>query len=133
MIRQLVGEGRTVFLSSHLLDEVEKACDSAAIIDGGRIVTQGTIAELARGDRIELVVSCSDPDRALAMLREHALVTGAQRSDDGLRLALASTGAAAELNRALVQAGIDVSRLEPVRSTLEQRFLEITSRLETQA
>ena len=46
MIRALVGEGRTVFLSSHLLDEVEKACDAAAIIDGGRIVTSGPIAEL---------------------------------------------------------------------------------------
>ena len=51
MIRALVGEGRTVFLSSHLLDEVEKACDAAAIIDGGRIVRAGAIAELTRSAR----------------------------------------------------------------------------------
>ena len=50
MIRAMVEqEGRTVFLSSHLLDEVEKICDAAAIVDRGRIVTQGPIAELAEG------------------------------------------------------------------------------------
>ena len=48
MIRAMVEqEGRTVFLSSHLLDEVEKTCDAAAIVDRGKIVTQGAIAELA--------------------------------------------------------------------------------------
>ncbi len=57
----------------------------------------------------------------------------AQRSDDGLRVVLRATDAVPGLNRRLVQAGIGVSRLEPVRETLEQRFLEITSRLETPA
>jgi ABC-2 type transport system ATP-binding protein len=68
MIRGFVGEGRTVFLSSHLLDEVEKSCDAAAIIDGGTIVTAGSIAELARGTRNELIIDCDDPDRALELL-----------------------------------------------------------------
>ena len=47
MIRGFVAEGRTVLLSSHLLDEVERICDHVAIVDRGRVVTQGTIAELA--------------------------------------------------------------------------------------
>src|SRR3954464_3650641 len=47
--RSLVAEGRTVLLSSHLLDEVEKTCDFAAIVDGGRVRAQGTIAELTAG------------------------------------------------------------------------------------
>src|SRR3954454_14252925 len=46
LIRELVEEGRTVLLSSHLLDEVEKTCDVAAIVDNGRVVAQGTISEL---------------------------------------------------------------------------------------
>ncbi len=75
MIRAMVEhEGRTVFISSHLLDEVEKICDAAAIVDRGKIVTQGPIAELASGGaRDELIVGVDDPDRALAMLegREH--------------------------------------------------------------
>ena len=50
MIRAMVEqEGRTVFLSSHLLDEVEKICDAAAIVDRGKIVTQGPIADFAAG------------------------------------------------------------------------------------
>ena len=49
MIRVMVEqEGRTVFISSHLLDEVEKTCDAAAIVDRGRVIVQGPIAELAR-------------------------------------------------------------------------------------
>ena len=48
MIRAMVEqEGRTVFISSHLLDEVEKICDAAAIVDRGKIVTQGAIAEIS--------------------------------------------------------------------------------------
>ena len=49
LVRSLVDEGRTVLLSSHLLDEVEKTCDLAAIVDNGRVVAQGTIAELTAG------------------------------------------------------------------------------------
>jgi ABC-2 type transport system ATP-binding protein len=133
MIRGFVGEGRTVFLSSHLLDEVEKTCDAAAIVDGGRIVTAGSIAELSRGTRIELIIDCDDPDRALALLAGATEVLDAQRTEGGVRLALQAEGAGAELNRRLVEAGIAVSRLEPVRGTLEDRFLEITSRLQAGA
>ena len=51
MVRSLVARGPDRLLSSHLLDEVEKTCDSAAIVDGGRVMAQGTIAELtASGD-----------------------------------------------------------------------------------
>src|SRR5918912_1612619 len=50
MIRGFVAEGRTVLVSSHLLDEVEKICDAVAIVDRGRVVAQGSLAEL-RGSR----------------------------------------------------------------------------------
>src|SRR5262245_23171331 len=63
LIRSFVGEGRTVVLSSHLLDEVERTCDAAAIVDRGRVVVQGSIHELA-GDEHTLRLSTSDPARA---------------------------------------------------------------------
>ncbi|HXD55916.1 MAG TPA: ABC transporter ATP-binding protein [Solirubrobacteraceae bacterium] len=137
MIRAMVEqEGRTVFVSSHLLDEVEKTCDAAAIVDRGRVVTQGPVAELAGGGAPgELILGVDDPDRALRMLDGSELIATVRRSDEGLRAVLAAgsepAAAAARLNAALVGAGIGVMRLEPVRHSLEQRFLEITTRLES--
>jgi ABC-2 type transport system ATP-binding protein len=133
MVGELVAEGRTVFLSSHLLDEVEKTCAAAAIIDGGRILSAGPIAELAGGTSVELIIECDDPDRALALIARSPAVLHAERLSTGLRLALRAADAGAELNRRLVQEGIAVSRLEPVHSTLEERFLVVTSRLQTAA
>ncbi len=135
MIRAMVEqEGRTVFLSSHLLDEVEKICDAAAIVDRGRIVTQGPIAELASGGdgaRNELIVGVDDVERALSTLQASQLVQDARPSDEGLRVVLAGDlETASQVNAALVGAGVGVMRLEPVRHSLEQRFLEITSRLD---
>jgi ABC-2 type transport system ATP-binding protein len=133
MIRTMVEqEGRTVFISSHLLDEVEKICDAAAIVDRGKIVTQGPIAELAEGGaRHELIVGVDDAELALGALNSSDLVREARRSDEGIRLILSGEAkTAAEINALLVRAGVGVWRLEPVRHSLEQRFLEITSRLD---
>jgi ABC-2 type transport system ATP-binding protein len=138
MIRAMVEqEGRTVFLSSHLLDEVEKICDLAAIVDRGKIVTQGPIAEISRGGdgaRNELIVGVDDVELALRTLAASELVQEAVRSDEGLRVVLnGAPETAAGVNAALVRAGVGVARLEPVRHSLEQRFLQITSRLDEHA
>jgi ABC-2 type transport system ATP-binding protein len=135
MIREMVEqEGRTVFISSHLLDEVEKICDAAAIVDRGKVITQGPIAELAGGGaRHELIVGVDDPERALTLLGGLAEVREARRSDEGLRVILGDgPQGAAKVNACLVTAGVAVMRLEPVRHSLEQRFLEITSRLDAE-
>jgi ABC-2 type transport system ATP-binding protein len=132
MIRAMVEEeGRTVFLSSHLLDEVEKICDHAAIVDRGKIVMQGAISELASGgQRSELIVGVDDPERALLALEGLDVVSEARRSDEGLRVVLAGDlSTAAQVNAKLVAEGLAVMRLEPVRQSLEKRFLDITSRL----
>ena len=73
-VRELVDEGRTVFLSSHLLDEVEKICDAAAIVDGGRVLMQGTISEIATDGNLVVDVECGDreaAERALGSLPAH--------------------------------------------------------------
>src|SRR6266511_4005228 len=67
MIRGLVDEGRTVVLSSHLLDEVEKTCDAVAIVDRGRVVEQGPIDKLT-GEASTVLVATSDDLRAQALL-----------------------------------------------------------------
>ena len=133
MIRAMVEqEGRTVFISSHLLDEVEKICDAAAIVDRGRVVSHGPIAELTgAGAHPELVVAVDDEERALTLIAASGLAVEAHMSDEGLRVVLAGgPHTAAALNARLVSAGIGVMRLQPVRHSLEQRFLEITARLD---
>jgi ABC-2 type transport system ATP-binding protein len=134
MIRAMVEqEGRTVFISSHLLDEVEKICDAAAIVDRGKIITQGAITELAEGGgaRHEMILGVDDPELALGALGRSQLVLEARRSDEGLRVVLAGDPhTAALVNAELVHAGVGVTRLEPVRHSLEERFLDITSRLD---
>ena len=128
MIRGFVDEGRTVVLSSHLLDEVEKTCDAIAIVDSGRVVVQGSIRDLTGAASTVLLATSDD-------LRAQALLAGADVSpiDGGLRVGIRDEAAIAAVNRRLVEAGVDVYRLEPERVSLERRFLEITSRLEAAA
>ena len=131
LVRRLVGEGRTVVLSSHLLDEVEKICDAVAIVDRGRVVWQGPIDAIHDGTRTVLVAVDDEP-AALALLDRHEV----EVTEDGLLVRIsAEAGAAvvADLNRRLVTAGIGVHRLELSRASLEERFLEMTSRLEEAA
>ena len=71
MILSLVAEGRTVVLSSHLLDEVERTCDAVAIVDRGKVIRQGPISELLAGSSLVLQVDCSEPDRARSLLDGH--------------------------------------------------------------
>jgi ABC-2 type transport system ATP-binding protein len=129
MIGELVSEGRTVFLSSHLLDEVEKTCHAAAVIDRGRLIASGPIAELLRHGAAQLDIGCDDAARALEVLDAHPAVAAARPSGDGIRVQLSAGDGVASINAKLVQAGIAVFRLEPVQESLEQRFLEITTRV----
>jgi ABC-2 type transport system ATP-binding protein len=129
LIRSFVDEGRTVFISSHLLDEVEKTADHVAIVDQGRIVVQGPVAEIASGSEPTLLLEVDDAStarRALSTITDVRSV-----ADDGAALRVVFTGGfnAAAVNRVLVGAGVAVSRLEPARVSLEERFLDITSRL----
>jgi ABC-2 type transport system ATP-binding protein len=121
-----------VFLSSHLLSEVERICDYAAVVDRGRVIAQGAIAELTRGGGgARLSIEVDDLDAALSALADHELVSEAHASDGRLRVALLDDcdqpRAAMSVNAALVLAGVGVARLEPEALTLEQRFFALTS------
>ena len=129
LIRAFVGEGRTIFLSSHLLDEVEKTCDQVAIVDHGRVILQGAVGEIASSGEPTLVIEVDDAAAARRLLDARAGVTAVESEGSELRVKLSADLDAATVNRALVQAGIAVSRLEPTRATLEETFLAVTSRL----
>jgi ABC-2 type transport system ATP-binding protein len=132
-VRDFVAEGRTIILSSHLLDEVEKTCDHVAIVDQGRVVVQGSIAELRDGGGRTVLFEVDAMRRARTLLAAHPAVERVLDDGEALRASLLDAAAVADLNRTLVEAGLNVTRLEPARASLEQRFLEITTRLENAA
>src|ERR1017187_3123098 len=136
MILSLVAEGRTVVLSSHLLDEVERTCDAVAIVDRGSVIRQGSISELLAGSSLVVQVDCSEPERASALIDASSVKAniGAQIEVGPLGLGItlpAGTGREvnAEINRVLVEGGIAVYRLQEIQASLESWFLQVTSRL----
>jgi ABC-2 type transport system ATP-binding protein len=132
MILSLVAEGRTVVLSSHLLDEVERTCDAVAIVDHGHIIRQGPISELLQGASLSLEVDCSEPDRAATLLVNTPMAASADVVAHGLSVTLpagTSRDVVAEVNRVLVEGGISVFRLQEIQASLESWFLSVTTRL----
>jgi ABC-type multidrug transport system ATPase subunit len=121
-------------LSSHLLDEVERTCDAVAIVDRGSIIQQGPISELLTAAALVLEVECSDPGRARALLAGTTLGAHMETvpSARGLEITLpAGTGreVIAEINRVLLDGRISIYRLQPVQTSLESWFLQVTSKL----
>ena len=136
MVGNLVLEGRTVLLSSHLLDEVEKTCEQVAIIDRGRILMQGMVSDIARTGKPAVRIRCGDLETASTVIPFVHDVQKLTVEGDSLVVTLgaepgdAVDAAVAELNRRLVGASVPVYSIEPERVSLEKRFLEMTSRLE---
>jgi ABC-2 type transport system ATP-binding protein len=134
LIRRLNEDGLTIFLSSHLLAEVEQLCNRVAVIGHGRLLAEGTIAEVVGGDNgrpgYRLVVD--DAESALRILQGTTHVTGASvaESPDGIgreeiRLAVGPEGPGPVV-RDLVAGGVAVLALVPARPSLEDLFLELT-------
>ncbi len=132
MIDNLVAEGRTVMLSSHLLDEVERTCHAVAIVDRGRVIRQGPIQDLIRSANSVVRIDCADPSKATSLLGTSGLTEKMEARDGGLAVTLpvgATRDTIAELNRRLVEGGVAVYGLQEVQTSLEDWFLSVTSRL----
>ena len=132
MILSLVAEGRTVVLSSHLLDEVERTCDAVAIVDRGNVIRQGPISELLAGSSLGLQVECSEPDRARTLIDGPNIDSHIEVGQLGLGITLpagTNRDVIAEIARVLVEGGISLYRLQETQASLESWFLQVTSRL----
>ncbi len=132
MILSLVAEGRTVVLSSHLLDEVERTCNAVAIVDRGRVIRQGAITDLLAGSSFVVEVECSEPTRAGELLRRTGIGGRVEIGPLNLGITLPAgtqRDVIAEINRVLVGGGISVYRLQEIQTSLESWFLQVTSRL----
>ncbi|WP_424891415.1 ABC transporter ATP-binding protein [Streptomyces sp. XH2] len=126
LVRGLASEGTTVFLSSHLLDEIEQVCTHAAVMAQGRLLTQGTVAGLASSARGRLTVTTPDTAEAVRVLKEHGL-NDLTVDDDRVTGELpAVVRELADLNAALVRAGVRVRSFGTARASLEDAFVALT-------
>lgn len=122
LILALKAEGKTIFLSSHILSEVEQVCDRVIIIDRGHLVRAGGLQEmLAEGNRVEIVV-----DRLPEGLEQAVRQRGASvdRETNRVRITV-DTAQKRALAEMLWGGGCDVLSLTPVRSSLEAMFLKL--------
>jgi ABC-2 type transport system ATP-binding protein len=129
LIRDLAArQGKTVFLSSHLLSEVEQICDRVAIIDRGEIIREGPVAGLLAKGKSSLRVLTSPLEKAEGILAGRWAV---EREEDPAGQAVwlvvdAPVGEGAEVVRLLVTGGVEVHQAVRRRQTLEEYFMLAT-------
>ncbi|MGY5035403.1 ATP-binding cassette domain-containing protein [Streptomyces sp. 900116325] len=125
LINGLRRENRTVLLSSHLLAEVEHLCDRVGVIRHGRLIAEGTVADLRRGvSEGGLTVTVDSPERAAELVRQLPEVRSATVDGGKLRVVVDPREAAA-VNRLLVVNGLEVSELQQQVLSFEDVFLDL--------
>jgi len=129
-IRELVeNEGKTVFISSHLLSEVEQVCDRVAIIHHGRIVRKGVVSELLSAEPGFLRIQASPLPQALALLQADWQAVAENQADNTIKPWIqvpAPPDSAPVIIRRLVEAGINVHQVLEHSQSLEELFLKVT-------
>src|SRR6202035_5571252 len=125
LIRRLAGEGITVLLSSHQLPEVQELCDRVAIVDSGRVVYEGALADLRRQGGAGYRLRSTDDARALQTAREQLGIEFATLGEHGLSFQ-AEESAVGALSLALGRAGVGILALTPELATLEDLFFRLT-------
>jgi ABC-type multidrug transport system ATPase subunit len=118
--------GVTFFLSSHLLDDIERLCDRVGILHRGRLVAEGRIEDLLSSAVTGFRLRCERPQEAARALRAALPATEAALDGDGTIHAKGDTSVLASLHGALLAAGHPAVELTPVRASLEAYFLDLT-------
>jgi ABC-2 type transport system ATP-binding protein len=125
LVRSLAGEGTTVFVSSHLLAEIEQICSHAAIMRAGKLVAQGSLDELRSASGPRVIVTTPDRAAAADVLTGFGLVPDATGAE--VEAALGEGAPPSEdLAAALVGAGVRLRGFAVRASSLEERFVELT-------
>jgi ABC-2 type transport system ATP-binding protein len=126
LLRDLADRGTTVFISSHVLSEIEAICDQLVMIHLGQIVFQGPIEELITTQHSELV-AIPEHESDLGGLAELAAREGKPARVDGDVVRVQASGDwAAELNRKAMAAGITLRGLQSTRASLEEAYFAVT-------
>ena len=123
LILHLASQGKTIFLCSHLLAEVQQVCTRVAFINRGVIVKQGTTEDLLRTDNTHYL-EVDDIPRAIDVLRQTSYVTEVRPEGRGVQVTCTGE-CAADVATALIGAGLRLNRLQPIETSLESIYLEL--------
>lgn len=125
LIRSLADEGITVFVSSHLLSEIEMLCSHVAVMNAGKIVAQGSLEQLRNEEPTRLVLAADDIDQAVEILKSRGAgklrIKGNQVISE-----VPNDFDVAAVNQILVSSGIPVREIRLEKSSLEEKFVKLT-------
>ena len=125
LMRRLAASGKTIFVSSHVLGEVQQICDRVAIINLGQLVRVAPVADLI-GAHGEFEVKLENPERALQLVREQPWGSGA-RLQEGTLVTTSPSGRGRDLVQFLAQAGCWPDAVSERQHDLEEIFLDLTT------
>jgi ABC-type multidrug transport system ATPase subunit len=126
LMHRLASEGKTVFISSHLLTEVQQICTRVAIIHLGKLITESTVQELTSGQK-GFAVTLDRPQEALALVTAQPWGSEAHLDEEQRLITPGPEGRGRNLNLFLVNAGFVPETLTPATEDLEQVFLRLTN------
>jgi ABC-2 type transport system ATP-binding protein len=124
LIKQIAAGGTTVFVSSHLLSEVDQICSHVGVMSLGKLVFQGTLADLRGRGEPRIAVRTTKPGLTASELTRLGLTDIV--SDDGQVTARLGDHVPELVNAELVHAGVPVAGLATIRPSLEDLFVELT-------
>jgi ABC-type multidrug transport system ATPase subunit len=125
LIRSLAAEGITIFVSSHLLSEIEQLCSHLAVMTAGTIVAQGSLAELRNESQTRLVLKADRIDELVDLLKAQGL-TKLSLKPDRVVVPVPSDFDVANLNQLLVKKKFMVSEIRLEQPSLEEYFVNLT-------
>ena len=125
ILLKVASMGKTVFMASHILDEVEKVCSHVAIMKNGKLLATGSVGAIL-GEQVTVALYSADLQELHTSLGESQLVTSLTREADCVVVTLGDDTTSEDLNKYLFAHGIVLSQLRIRKRTLEQEFIEIT-------
>lgn len=124
-LTKIAERGKTVFMASHILAEVEKVCTHVTIIKKGKLLASGPVGSILSNDRT-VIISSSDNYKLMTILKSIPEIKSISEVDGRLECIAVEEVSISDINRQAVNNGIDIQHLENRKRKLEEEFLEIT-------
>ncbi len=124
-LTKIAERGKTVFMASHILDEVEKVCSHVTIIKKGKLLASGPVGSILSSNRT-VIISSSDNYKLMTILKSIPEIKSINEVAGRLECIAVEEVSISDINRKAVNNGIDILHLENRKRKLEEEFLEIT-------